>query len=386
MNKQPLSSTYCDRPFNELHIEEDGQVTPCCIMPSNRFPMGDNVKSYLTGSPLKKLRQDLLAGVKNENCEVCWKNEENNIRSHRINEDRNKVLHSVHIRLTDVCNFKCRMCSPTFSSAWAQENKKHGYFVSEYADTVKDALEVNSQYLFPLLKKFIQSGDLKHIQLSGGEPLITDANLKLLNFLIDNKLTDVAISYSTNLSNLSYKNIDLLSLWSNFEKISLEVSIDGWGEALEYSRTGLSLKKLQDNFNIAFKNNYVYAINCVVNIYSVWTLPYIERFRKLGINIGYSPCYLPPHCNPQILLKEDKLKLLELYAPYPELIKVYENFIDKTLDDGYTITEKGMKMEHLTLSDIRKNMISYNTLLDGYRGTSFFKTFPMYRKYENLNG
>jgi organic radical activating enzyme len=386
MNKQPLSNTYCDRPFNELHIEEDGRVTPCCVMPSNRFPMGDNVKDYLIGIPLKTLRQDLLSGVKNENCEVCWKNEENNIRSHRINENRNKALHSIHIRLTDVCNFKCRMCGPAFSSAWAQENRKHGYFKFNYGDTVKDAIEVNSKYLYPLLEKYIKSGELKHIQLSGGEPLVTDANLNFLNFLLDKKLTDVTISYSTNLSNLNYKNIDLLSLWNKFNRVSLEVSVDGWGKAVEYSRTGFSLQRFQDNFTLAFNKNYIDAVNCVVNIYSVWTLPYIERFRRLGLNIVYSPCYLPPHLNPQILLKEDKLKLFELYTSYPELVKVYENFIDKNLDDGYTITEKGKKLEYLTLSDLRKNMISFNTLLDKYRGTSFFETFPMYRKYESLNG
>ena len=30
-----------------MHIEEDGSVTPCCVMPSNRFPMGSNIENYL---------------------------------------------------------------------------------------------------------------------------------------------------------------------------------------------------------------------------------------------------------------------------------------------------------------------------------------------------
>ena len=41
-------NNYCSRPWSELHIEEDGQVTPCCVMPSNRFPMGKNLKEYIT--------------------------------------------------------------------------------------------------------------------------------------------------------------------------------------------------------------------------------------------------------------------------------------------------------------------------------------------------
>ena len=27
-------NNFCSRPWSELHIEEDGQVTPCCVMPS----------------------------------------------------------------------------------------------------------------------------------------------------------------------------------------------------------------------------------------------------------------------------------------------------------------------------------------------------------------
>ena len=39
-----------------MHIEEDGSVTPCCVMPSNRFPMGNNLKEYVTGEDLKELK------------------------------------------------------------------------------------------------------------------------------------------------------------------------------------------------------------------------------------------------------------------------------------------------------------------------------------------
>ena len=53
---QRLKKTYCSRPWNELHIEEDGSVTPCCVMPSNRFPMGSTLKEYIEGKPLKELK------------------------------------------------------------------------------------------------------------------------------------------------------------------------------------------------------------------------------------------------------------------------------------------------------------------------------------------
>ena len=60
MQEPHQSSTFCSRPWNELHIEEDGSVTPCCVMPSNRFPMGDSIKKYLTGNELENLKRLMI--------------------------------------------------------------------------------------------------------------------------------------------------------------------------------------------------------------------------------------------------------------------------------------------------------------------------------------
>lgn len=371
MNKQLLDNKYCDRPWTELHIEEDGSVTPCCVMPSNRFPMGKNIKEYYSGEALYNLKKSLLRGEEHPNCEWCWKNEENNLKTHRIPTKRGDGLKSIHIRLSNVCNFKCRMCNPSFSSTWAQENKKHGWFKFENNIVEKDTFKNTSDYLFPLLKDQIQKGNLSLISMSGGEPLITDSHYQLLSFLIDNNLTDVSLSYSSNLSNLTYKNIDLMSLWEKFKNVSIEASIDGWGDAVEYSRTGLDLNAFLHNFKTAFK--YISAINCVVNVYSVWTLPFIEKFRKHNINIVYSPCYLPEQLNPQILLREDKDNLLQIYSDYPHLVELFQKFIDKEPDLSYS---------NYDINTVRKLMIDFNHLLDSYRNTNFFDIFPMYRKYE----
>lgn len=341
-------------------------------MPSNRFPMGESIKKYLTGNELANLKQDLDSGIRHPNCEWCWKNEDADMKSHRIKTPRhNRGLHSVHIRLNNVCNFKCRMCNPSFSTTWMAENKKHGYFKYMLDETVvKDTL-VDEHYLFTILK----NSNIKHISISGGEPLISDAHYTLLNFLIENNLTNITLGYSTNLSNLDYKGIDLLSLWEKFDHVNLEASVDGWGDAVEYSRTGFNRKTFLENFKRAHK--YIQAINCVVNVYSVWTLPYIERFREQGFQIIYSPCYRPQQCNPQILNTKDKDTLRELYSDYPYLVQLYENFIDKEIDIDYTQFKDRI--------EIIQEMVSYNKMLDRYRSTNFFDIFPQYRKYENLN-
>jgi hypothetical protein len=342
-------------------------------MPSNRFPMGSTLKEYANGQALSDLKKALSSGIKHQNCEWCWKNEENGLKTHRIKTPRGNGLNSIHIRLNNVCNFKCRMCNPSFSTTWMAENKKHGYFKYMLDENVvKDNL-VNEDYLLPLLEKNIRKGTLKHISISGGEPLISDAHYTLLNFLIENKLTNVTLGYSTNLSNLDYKGIDLLSLWDKFDHVNLEASVDGWGEGVEYSRTGFKRKTFLENFKRAY--NHIQAINCVVNIYSVWTLPYMERFREQGFKIIYSPCYRPQHLNPQILFDEDKQKLKQLYSNSSDLLNLYKNFIDNPIDIDYT--------QYRNITEIRNEMVYYNSLLDKYRDTNFFDIFPQYRKYDS---
>ena len=80
----PVPSNFCVRPWTELHIEEDGKITPCCVMPSNSFPMGNSVKEYLKGDALKELRQAFLNNQKHPSCKYCWENEKYNLPTHRV--------------------------------------------------------------------------------------------------------------------------------------------------------------------------------------------------------------------------------------------------------------------------------------------------------------
>lgn len=358
-----MTSNFCSRPFNELHIEEDGNVTPCCVMPSNRFFMGNGVNNYFYGDELKSLKQQFKDNQRPIQCEYCWDAEESNLKTHRI-DNKAKGIHQIHIRLNNVCNFKCRMCNPKFSSSWEIENRKHNYFKHDYK-TQKDVFDYDPN-LLPFIVKLAKANQLKFLNISGGEPLITDANYKLLTYLLENDAHNLILGYSSNLSNLTYKNVDLLSLWSKFYMVLVEASCDGWGSAVEYSRTGFDRNKFMKNLIKARK--YINRINCVVNIYSVWTLPYIEKMcEKLSIKPVYSPCFLPEFLNPQRLMREDKEELARIYEPYPRLLQLYKDYID---------IDKPL---------MAREMVDYNLMLDSHRGSDFFATFPRYRKYNDIS-
>jgi len=375
-------NNFCSRPWSELHIEEDGQVTPCCVMPSNRFPMGNSVKEYLQGEPLKELQQSFLENKKHPSCEYCWEAERNNLHTHRVRNtpSSEKTIEKVHIRLNNVCNFKCRMCNPNFSTTWAIENKKHKYFTFEDTDTETNAFKKDPT-LLPLLKHLISSGHLECINVSGGEPLITDANYDMLTYLIENKCTDVQIIYSTNLSMLQYKKHDLKDLWAKFKKVELLVSCDGWGPSVEYSRTGFSTKTFVKNIQEVF--DYVSAVVCVVNNYSVWSIPkQLSIFDKLGKSVTLSPCFLPSFLSPQILPRELKQEIKKMYSHDPRLAELYNNYIDK--DVNLSLEYHSDANEPDTDVDELKYFIDYSMMLDKFRDTDFFETFPEYEPYRKL--
>ena len=126
----------------------------------------------------------------------------------------------------------------------------------------------------------------------------------------------------------------------------LEASCDGWGEAVNYSRTGFNRSDFMNNLIKA--RPFVNRINCVVNIYSVWTLPYIEKIcGKFGIKPVYTFCQI--------------LNLKDFLEDKMNLGKFMNHIQDSYKFKDYINTDK----PHI------KSMIKYNLMLDKYHGTDF---------------
>ena len=218
-----------------MHIEENGNITPCCVMPSNIHFVANGIDNYFKSETLAEIKQYFNEDKQHPHCQFCWDAERNGVRTQRDSSkpDLSK-LRKIHLRFNNICNFKCRMCNPKFSSTWAEENKIHKYFVHDYK-LEKDIFESTED----LYKLILDNKDtLKQINISGGEPLITKINYRFLKFLIDNKLTHIALAYSTNLSRIDYDGINLVSLFNKFKRVTLSVSVDGYGKDVEYSRHG----------------------------------------------------------------------------------------------------------------------------------------------------
>ena len=140
-------------------------------------------------------------------------------------------LQTIDVRWTNLCNFACVYCGPEFSSQWSEELKiRH---------------KVPDQQQLTDFKSYIyqHAGQLKHVYLAGGEPLLMKENLTLLEKLNP----DVNIRINTNLSKVDTRVFEAVC---EFPNVHWTVSVETMAEEFEYIRHGGSWADFLDNLNI----------------------------------------------------------------------------------------------------------------------------------------
>jgi len=301
------SETFCMYPWVHLHTTPASVAAPCCIAQSctTTTGVGDPRKSSLmelvNSEKMKQLRLDMLAGKKNDECTNCYRHEEKGIKSSRqyansewIHLFDNVMSHTnledgslskfemkyFDIRFSNICNFKCRTCGAEFSTQWEQEDLKNNV---SYA---KNIPKNNS-------KEFLQDvidqiEFMETAYFAGGEPLITEEHYILLEQMIRKNKTNIRLRYNTNLSNLKFKNKDLLKLWSYFTNdIDIYASIDHFGKRAEYIRHGTDWGVVETNFHtIKKQKNLVLQINTVLSAFNYLSI--FEFYQYLIDNNMYS--------------------------------------------------------------------------------------------------
>lgn len=273
--------TFCILPFVHLYAQPDGEVKPCCIAGGfeNKQSLREkSIEEIYNSDDFKQLRSDMMNGVRNKICDVCYKKEDsgessprNNFNSNEIwempevNEDYSVPLQFQHIdiRFSNLCNFKCRMCNHNFSSNWFEDANKledEGRYLYKSPENTK-VLKVSQTIVEDLIPYL---GSVKSFYFAGGEPLIMPEHFKVLNYLYDTlpikefidrnenmiQARDLSIHYNTNLSVIKYDEQSLIDLWKGFKRIYLSISCDGIGKIGEYQRTGFSTKKFEENMKI----------------------------------------------------------------------------------------------------------------------------------------
>src|SRR5210317_357263 len=253
------SKTFCILPWIHVYANPDGNVLPCCIG-DYRMPMGNvqenTIQEIFNNEKFKTMRSKMLQGERCEECMACYSNEEagNNSFRQSVNIQFEKYipdalstqsdgtldemkLRYLDVRWSNICNFKCRSCSSTYSSSWATEDGKDKVYIFAGGDTNDD-----------LYKQFEPHFDtIEEFYFAGGEPLLTDKHYDILEYLIKNNRTEVKLRYNTNMSVLRYKDKNVLDLWKQFSNVYIGASLDSWSNRAEYIRHGTNWNNIEIN-------------------------------------------------------------------------------------------------------------------------------------------
>jgi len=403
MNKEfhlTKSKSFCMLPWTHIHTTPMGIAGPCCISESCTTASGvgdsktQSLMEIVNSEKMKQLRLDMINEVINPDCIKCHNQEKENIESFRQDSNR-KFTHYYDealtntmddgvltkfkmqyfdIRFNNICNFKCRTCGSEFSTQWEQEDLKSKV---PYARIIPK--NDNPKFLSEVID---QIPNFKEAYFAGGEPLITEEHYILLEEMIKQNRTDIILRYNTNLSNLKFKDKDLLGLWKHFHhRIQVSASIDHYGERAEYIRHGTDWAKVEENFIQVKKTPYVsLTMNTVLSAFNVLTIH--EFYQYLIDKQLYTPndsvysLYSmsdPLHVACHVLPEEYKLKGKESLEECIELLRD-NNFKNKQIEQPEQslnwLFSKNTWEEHKTYfrSEIQR--------LDNLRGEDFAKTFP----------
>jgi MoaA/NifB/PqqE/SkfB family radical SAM enzyme len=391
------SESFCMIPWVHINTSPSGTAQPCCIARPG-YAVGDTTTQSLAevvnSSGMKQLRLDMLSERKNAMCSLCHEHEKQGIKSFRqsSNIEWDKYFDDAitktnsdgsiddfkmryfDIRFSNICNFKCRTCNSDFSSQWEQEDKRINI---SYA---RDVPKNNRQSFVEEVVAHIPNLEIAYF--AGGEPLITEEHYIMLEEMIRQGRTDIQLRYNTNLSNLKFKNKDLMALWKNFKNgIFIYASIDHYGKRAEYIRSGTDWGQVESNFRIAKSTPHIkMQINTVLSLYNYMTIH--DFYNYLMDNDLYkasdltyslynmvSPFELSAHTLPKDLKEQAR--------PNIEALMTRMKLANHGPDHVYHLKNAIIWAESQDNWEKHRETFKAETLrLDTVRGESFVDTFP----------
>lgn len=315
------NKSFCVAPWTHTYLSPQGERRLCCASREKatyikQYIDSDNpddnayfnpvsLKDHWNSDYMKDIRKKMMAGEMLPQCQVCNENIlnlytyksyfTNTLFPHKVNsifentdDDGHTTLEpiSYDYRISNLCNFKCRMCGDLLSSSWATERKLMGNINEEAEPFYKKENQqkfatFQKEVTEPELWEAVRTGRIEEIYWVGGEPLMWEIHWDIMKHLVETgQSKNVVIRYNTNLSRIDYKGIKLYELLPHFKNVNLCASIDGTGKIVEYVRTGIVWNEWIDNFKKGLFLNEQYGPHGMVFDLTI-TLPGLFSIKKL---------------------------------------------------------------------------------------------------------
>jgi len=353
------SKTFCPLPWIHIATRPNGDVRVCCTANASGADVVDskeaglvkdngqvmNLRDYSiaevwNSSHMKTTRLQMLNNEIPTSCTKCFEEESKDIVSKRQWEsavwkerlDIDSIVDNTSIdgslpvsipyfdlRLGNLCQLKCIMCSPHDSSAWVKDWKLQ-YPRYKTIELKKDQHwdDRNRDYTWYQKGSFLdtmkdQAHYIKELYFAGGEPLLIPEHYKILEFMVKSgNATNCILRYNSNGLELPEK---LFELWNHFKEVKFNFSVDAVGTKNDYIRypskwddVVANLERLDDT-----PSNITVNIACAVQLLNVLSIQDLVdwkesmNFKKINLPpygaglIGTHLVYLPSYLNVRVL-------------------------------------------------------------------------------------
>lgn len=258
--------------INIVSGKNNVELGPCCISPTR---IADKI-DFENNLYLNEVRNSWKQNIPHVACNACKIAETAGINSRRIGSNQwyidnnynntNVELIRIDYSTGDLCNLRCAICGPRFSSAWKQELN----IPIQHRKVI-----VNS------LWKNLDLSKLKFIHFNGGEPLLSKEHIRFLKE-IPNK-SELHINYNTNGTVRPWP--ELLELWGDFKLVQLDFSIDDIGPRFNYQRYPAIWEEVVNNLNYFRDNcpvNCMFAINSSIGVLNSANYPNLLKWAEIN--------------------------------------------------------------------------------------------------------
>jgi len=379
---KPTSPTFCMHPWTSIDINNKGILSPCCKYQERLDPLWKEhklethtIEEFQNSEWMTNLKTRLLNGEKPESCNRCWVEESSKLESLRqIDQKRygsdidldlfdydNPEIKILNVQLGNLCNIKCRSCHPRSSSTW----------IKEWNDIYGEKFPHNQFYKDRTAWEQIlnKATGLIRLQISGGEPFLTEIHehKEILQTIVSSgSANQMTLEYHTNCT--IFPDEEIWSMWSHFKSVLVNLSLDGIGRHLEYTRFPAKWDIVSENVIRYSKKqqeieNFNTAIGTVVSAYTIYYLDNILDFAEehnlkgTYFNRLNWPSYMKCSIFPDPVRQAIAKKLLQ--SKRIEVKKCAQYVLDEAFD-----------------SKLFATFIKQNQLHDNYRNIHFNNVFP----------
>ncbi len=342
----PPSESFCILPWMHVFADEGGVMYPCCRSVGSKLPNvhegedrpyriqdEDGLEEGWNSAYMRGLRRDMLTGRRPKPCERCYMYEDLGMGSHRQSQNAEYLdrfpalpagagpdgraplqLRTVDLRLGNLCNLRCRMCSPQSSKAlireWAAFHDApddHPFF-----QELQRRDWFSRKTFWQIFEK--HTSKIERLHFAGGEPFLIPPMFDFLERLIElGRAQNIMVSYNTNLTLLPRR---VFELWPRFRGVRVTVSLDGFAEVNSFIRhpsrwsTITGHLKTLDSEAEHLNCNGGLGINTAVQIYNVFRIDELLEYLATSFTRFEAPnlsiLSYPEHLSIRVLPPEMK--------------------------------------------------------------------------------